>query len=193
MRNQTDLMRSILTNETAQRIIDFVAPVYGNSYVALWIYQSIGSIIGETYTIADQLKKETNPISSTLLIDMWEDHYMLERAPDLTIERRRERIANRNRMKGYCNPSKLTSIVSGALGGVKIEFNENTSKNKFQIIVLEEVESLVPAITMIDRVKPAHLIYDIFVEIRTGQKANIKAAVAMTYSERYTIKTESST
>ena len=35
MRYRTDLMESILTSEEAQKIIDFVTPIYGEAYVFL--------------------------------------------------------------------------------------------------------------------------------------------------------------
>ena len=46
MRYQTELMRSILTNETAQKIIDYISPIYGDSYVGLWLFQAIGTALG---------------------------------------------------------------------------------------------------------------------------------------------------
>ena len=46
MRNPTQLMRSILTDETAQKLIDYVSQVYGDSYVGLWIFQVIGAALG---------------------------------------------------------------------------------------------------------------------------------------------------
>ena len=44
MNHQTELMRSILKNQKAQEIIDYVSPIYGNSYVGLWIYEAIGTV-----------------------------------------------------------------------------------------------------------------------------------------------------
>lgn len=188
MRNQTDLMRSILTSNTAQRMIDFIAPVYGNSYVGLWILQAQGTILDFDCQLAEALRYETNPATATLLLDQWEDHYKLERGAGLTVEQRRARLVAKLQTRGACNPAKMAAAVSSALGGVDVEVTENVSKNKFRVTVLEEVESLEPAIKVIDRIKPAHLIYDIIVEIRAVPTADIKAAVAMTYAEMYTLQ-----
>ena len=72
MRYQTELMRSILTDETAQKIIDYVSPIYGDSYVGLWLFQAIGTVLGELRNIAEKLRHETTPATADLLLDYWE-------------------------------------------------------------------------------------------------------------------------
>lgn len=188
MRYQTDLMRSILTSKTAQRMIDFISPIYGNSYVGLWILQAQGTILDYDCQLAEELRHETNPATATLLLDMWEDHYKLERGTGLTVEQRRARLVEKMRVRGACNPAKMAAAVSTALGGVAVEVIENVSKNKFRVKVLEPVDSLEPAIKVIDRIKPAHLIYDILIEIRAVPTAGVKAAVAVTYAEMYSLQ-----
>ncbi len=190
MRNPTDLMNTILTNETAQKIIDYVAPIYGKSYVGLWLFQAIGTALDEVCKISMELKNETNPMTATMLLDYWEDHYNLERGSDLTTEQRRNRISAKIKSRGACNPKTLADAVSTALGGAPAEVIENTGKNKFDVIVTKEVDSLEPAIAVIERMKPAHLIYDIRVELRIIPTAAVKAAIAMTYAEEYSIKAE---
>lgn len=188
MRNPTELMRAILTDEMAQRMIDWVSPVYGNSYVGLWIFQAMGTVMGEVYTLAEALKQETNPATSTLLLDYWERHYKLEVAEGLTIEQRRANLLAKIQSRGSCNPAKLAAAVSAALGGVEVEITENVSKNKFLVIVRENVESTDPAIAVIERMKPAHLIYEIRVEVKTNPTADIKVATAVTYTEGYSLQ-----
>lgn len=187
MRNPTELMKTILTNETAQKIIDYVSPIYGNSYVGLWIFQAIGSVLDEVYKLSSELKHETNPMTATMLLDYWEDHYSIERGTGLTIEQRRNRILAKIKTKGSCNPAALAAAISAALGGAPVEIIEHSGKNKFDVIVTEAVDSLNPAIAVIERMKPAHLIYDIRVEIRIIPTATVKSAVAMTYAEAYSL------
>lgn len=188
MRYQTDLMRKILTTQTAQRMIDYISPIYGNSYVGLWILQAQGTILDADYSLAKVLKSETNPATATLLLDQWEDHYKVERGVGLTDVQRRARILAKMQTRGACNPAKLAAAVSAALDGAEVEVTENVSKNKFRVTVLQDVPSLEPAIKVIDRIKPAHLIYDIVIEIRAVPTADIKAAVAMTYAEMYSVQ-----
>lgn len=187
MRYQTDLMRSILTSKTAQRMIDFVSPIYGNSYVGLWLFQAQGTILDDDCNLAEALRYETNPATATLLLDQWEDHYKLERGVGLTVEQRRARLVAKLQTRGACNPAKMAAAVSAALDGAKVEVTENVSKNKFLVKILEEVGSFEPAIKVIERIKPAHLIYDIMIEIQAVPTADIKAATAITYAEMYTL------
>lgn len=77
MRQQTELMRSILTDETAQRIIDFVSPIYGDSYVGLWLFQAIGVALSDICAFAEQLRYETNACTADMLLDYWERQYGL--------------------------------------------------------------------------------------------------------------------
>ena len=187
MRNPTELMKTILTSETAQKMIDYVAPIYGNSYVGLWIFQAVGTVLDKVCKIGEDLKYETNPMTATMLLDYWEEHYKLEKGSGLTTEQRRDRIAAKIKTKGPCNPATLAAAVSASLGGAPVEIIENTGKNKFDVIVTSEVDSLEPAIAVIERMKPAHLIYEIRVELRVMPTAALKAAVAITYGEAYSL------
>ena len=53
---RTELMDEILKSQTAQRIIDFVAPIYGNGYVALWMFQAIGKPLDAIASFVDSLR-----------------------------------------------------------------------------------------------------------------------------------------
>lgn len=185
MRNPTELMRAILTNELAQKIIDYVSPIYGNSYVGLWIYQAIGTALSDVYKLGYDLKQETNPLTSTLLMDYWEAHYGLTKESSLTMEQRRNRIMAKVKSRGSCNPARLAEAVSVAMGGVKVDITENVGKNRFLVTIREDVETIEPAIAVIERMKPAHLIYDIHVELLATPTGSVKTAVAMTYAEKY--------
>ena len=183
MRYQTEMMRSILTNKTAQRMIDYISPIYGESYVGLWILQAIGTVMGEVYTMAENLRHETNPATAELLLDMWEDHYGIPRNNNLNTEQRRARIIAKTQSRAPSNPVRLASMVSTALGGVLVEITENIAKNTFLVIIREVVDSLSPAIDVVERMKPAHLIYEVRVTIQTTAETRVKTAVATTYHE----------
>ena len=191
MRKQTELMRAILTDKTAQRIIDFVAPVYGNSYVGLWIFQAIGIVFGEIYDICDQLRNETNASTADLLLDYWERRYGLPTDTTLTKEQRRALIVSRTQSRGPMNPAKLSAAVSAALGGVEVDITENVDVNTFRVNIREYVESIEPAVAVLERMKPAHLIYQIEVATRTITNAEIKVAiVAATQTKRYRVEVQ---
>lgn len=183
MRQPTELMRSILTDEMAKEIIDWVPPVYGDSYVGLWIFQTIGTLIGEIRNICEELMYETTPATATLLLDQWEDQYCLPRDSSLTVEQRRNRILQKRVSRGPCNPETLAIAVSNALGGIPVEIQENVGKNKFAVVFPSVVEDVTPAIPVLERMKPAHLIYDFLVGAQTAQTTKVGVGIAATQSE----------
>ena len=191
MKCQTDLMRRILTNEKAQEIIDYVSPIYGNSYVALWIYQAIGTALGEVCTIAEQLRNETTPATADLLLDLWERQYRLPADETLTTEQRRNRIIAKIQSRGSCTPARIRDAVSAALGGVPVEIIENVAKNTFKVNIREYVEDITPAVAVLERMKPAHLIYQMQVALQIVSPAEIKVAIAMTQAESYKVEVHS--
>lgn len=188
MRYRTELSQRILTSPTAQKIIDYVTPIYGESYVGLWMFQVIGLALDEVVNIASVLREETNPITSELLLDYWEDHYALARDSSLSTELRQARLLVKIRERGPCNPKRLANAVSVALGGVPVDITENVAKNTFMVNVREVVLDLTPAIAVLERRKPAHLIYKIQVATQTVSENDIKTAVAMTRSETYHVE-----
>lgn len=187
MRYQTELMRHILTNKKAQEIIDYVSPLYGNSYVGLWIFQAIGTVLDEICTIAEQLKYETNASTADLLLDLWERGHGLPTDTSLSKDQRRETLVAKIQSKGPANPARLSAAISAALGGVGVDITENVAKNTFLVNIREVVE-IAPAVAVIERLKPAHLIYQVRVATQTVAEADIKVAIAMTHAEQYKVE-----
>lgn len=183
MRQPTELMRSILTDEMAQKIIDWVPPVYGDSYVGLWIFQAIGTLLGEIRGICEALMYETSPATATLLLDQWENQYGLMRDSSLTIEQRQARIIQKRLTRGPCNPATLAMAVSNALGGIPVEILENVAKNTFAVVLAEVVSDVSPAVAVIERMKPAHLIYEFRVAAQTATVTKVGVGIAVTQSE----------
>ena len=188
MRYQTELMRSILTNETAQQIIDYVSPIYGDSYVGLWLFQAIGTALGEICEIAEQLRHETTPATADLLLDYWEKSYGIPTDHNMTAEQRQNRLLVRTQSHGPANPARLSAAVSAALGGVAVEIIENVEPNTFLVNIRESVESVAPAVAAIEPMKPAHLICKVRVASQIISKADMKVAIALTHSEKYRVE-----
>lgn len=191
MRNQTELMKSILTDEKAQEMIEYVSPIYGNSYVGLWIFQALGSVLGELYSIVEKLRYEVNPSTAELMLDYWEKHYKIPTDTTLTIEQRQLRLASKIRSRGPCSPSKLADAVSAALGGAKVEITENVAKNTFLVNVRDVISDLTPAVAVLERMKPAHLIYQMQVATQMVADAELKVAIAMTHAEMNSVDVQS--
>lgn len=190
MRYQTELMRRILTNEKAQEIIDYVSPIYGDSYVGLWIFQAIGTVLGEVCAIAEQLRNETNPTTADLLLDYWEREYGVITDTSLTKEQRRAKVTARAQGQGPGNVARLRDAVSAALGGVAVEIDENVAQNTFLVTIRETIESITPAVAVIERMKPAHLVYQVRVATKTITDADLKIAIALTHTEQYKVEVQ---
>lgn len=183
MRQTTDLMRAILTDEMAKEIIDWVPPVYCDSYVGLWIIQTIGALIGEIRGICEALMYETSPATATLLLDQWEEQYGLVRDSSMSADQRRARIIQKRLARGPCNPATLAMAVSSALGGVRVEIQENVSKNTFAVVLAEVVDDVAPAVAVLERMKPAHLIYEFRMAAESAPTARVGVGIAVTQSE----------
>lgn len=183
MRYRTELMEKILTSEKAQEMIDFVSPIYGNSYVALWIFQAVGTILDEVYSIAERLRYEANPSTSELLLSYWEKHYKIPIDNSLITQQRQLRLSSKIQSRGPCNPQKLAAAVSVALGGAKVEITENVAKNTFLVNIRDVVYDPTPAVAVLERMKPAHLIYQMQVATQMVADADLKVAIAMTHAE----------
>lgn len=191
MKQQTEMMRRILQNEVAQRIIDYVSPIYGESYVALWIFEVIGIVLSEAAGLAEKLRFETNPITTELLMDQWEDQYGLYRDSSLTMEQRRARLLDKIRYRAPANPKRLAAAMATVLG-VPVDITERVAKNTFQVDILDAVgdfRKLMRAIEVLEAKKPAHLIYKVAQNSRVDESV-VKLALATVQAESYQLELE---
>ena len=191
MRYQTELMRDILTSEKAQEMIDYISPKYGRSYVGLWFFQAIGTIMGEVYSIADALRYETTPATADLLLEYWEKHYGIPIDPSLTKDQRRLRLVAKTQSRGPCNPARLEKAISAALGGAKVEITEHVAKNTFLVNIRDVVYDITPAVAVLERMKPAHLVYQIRIVAQMVAETDLKVAIALTHAEMNRVEVQS--
>lgn len=192
MRYKTELMEQILTNEKAQEIIDYVSQIYGESYVGLWIFQAIGSVLGPVCDLSEQLRYEGNPATSVLLLGYWEREYALEYDPTLTTAQRQNRIVDLIKSRGACTPAKMGDAIAAALGlsSEDVEIVENVSTNKFRVSIKAAVRSLAPAEAVIQRMKPAHLIYEIVGIEKASAQTTAQVGAAITYGIQYNVEVQ---
>lgn len=190
MNYRTSLMEQILTSPTAQKMIDYVSPIYGESYVGLWLIQVIGLILDKPVDYADALMHEANPTTSVLLLDMWEQHYALPKNSSLTTEQRQARLAAKLMSRGPCNPARLAAAVSSAIGGIEVRIRENIAPNTFKVEIQEPIPSIVPVVGVLEKKKPAHLVYVIQTVHEVVGEAEVQAAIALTHAETYTLEVQ---
>jgi hypothetical protein len=184
------MMTAILTSPTAQKIIDYVSPVYGESYVGLWLFQAIGTVFDDVVGYSEALRTETNPITSVLLLDLWEKHYELPTDSSLTTEQRQARLAAKLRSRGPCNPARLAAACSSAIGGIEVRIIENVAPNTIRVEIQEPIPSINPVVAVLEKKLPAHLVYQIQVCTQTVAETEIKLAIAMTRAETYHVEVQ---
>lgn len=156
MRYQTELMRAILTSETAREIIDWVSQLYGDSYVGLWVFQVLGLVLGEVRAMTEQLRKEVQPVTAEQLLDLWEESYGLTPDPTMSIRQRQARLAMRRLSRGAASPARLEQATQAATG-YRAVVTENTDPYTFTIgIFCDEVMDLEEVAEKLRWIKPAH-------------------------------------
>lgn len=157
---RTEWMDKILQSEAAKRIIDYVSDVYGESYVGLWLFQVIGTAIDEVNLIVMGLYDEIFSETAEKLLPYWEKEYGIISDDTLTLEERRANIKAKMQMMAPINPAKLENILSDTVGK-KVMITEVSGSNKIIIDVIGYVDDLTGMKEIIERLKPAHVIYEI--------------------------------
>lgn len=161
----TELMQNIVTSPEALKALGRVSPIYGNGYVALWLYQAIGLQMDEVRQWAEEIALQTNPQTATWSIPMWEESLGVVSEPTWTLERRRQNVMNKKLVRAPMNPAKLAKLVTVS-AGANAKIKEYTGKNHFTVYI-SSVPSMVNEELVrkdLDRTKPSHLIYTITYE-----------------------------
>lgn len=156
---RTEMMDRILTSESARRMIDYVSPIYGKSYVGLWLFNIIGLEVDELKKICDELYDQVHVNTATWSLPMWEKEYGITSKEEQTIEQRRERILQMQK-KSAMNPSKLEKLIE-SITGVDTDVIENTNKNTFLVRLKGQIDNLDYVKEQINLVKPAHILCSI--------------------------------
>lgn len=191
---RTELINQIITSPEAERILDFVSPIYGNSYVGLWLFEVIGRELDDMYHWSVGFEDQTVPDRATWSLPYWEEEYGVISDPNDTIEARRAAVIQKMMYRGPMNPKKLASIVAVS-AGVDTDIEENTGKNRFSVVLRDlpinrmdgAVKSVAAARRTVDNAKPAHLIYDLRIEKQIEVEHPVKVAFAMSENKRYNI------
>ena len=187
MTYKTELMEEILTSEQAQLFIDKMAPIYGNAYTVLWILQSIGVVLDELMTYPEEIKKQVIPQTATWTLKYWENEYGLPTDETKTIEERQQILLNRIKANTRNNPKALSNLIENETG-FKTEIIENVSKNKFKVRTYGYLLDDTVIRNIIERRKPAHLIYELMLGESIDLTFNTYRNVVVLESEKYEVE-----
>lgn len=170
---KTDLMVQILKSFTAKKMVDYVSKIYGESYYGLWLFQIMGVEIDEVKQFAEGLYDEIFIQTATWTLLYWENAFGIVSDPNMSDKQRREQLISTVK-KQAMNPWNMkTSIES--LSGCKTEIIEHTGKNRFSVNVYGTVTNTDEITDLINKLKPAHLLYDIVYILENNGKLKIGA------------------
>lgn len=190
MQNRTRMMEKILKSPEAQKIIDFVSPVYGEAYAGLSLFNAIGTALDELDVFPEWLKDQIalQTVSDEWALNYWEEQYKIYPEKDWDFETRRKNLMEKMGNHFY-SPRKIENVLS-AMTGYNVELKENTGKNKFDVLIRGFVKDLTNAKAFVDKVKPAHLVYDIKVSELIEANLQIYLGIGVSQHEHYEIEVQ---
>jgi len=164
MKYTSPLIKEILKSESAKRALDRISPIYMDSKIGLWMLESIGTELDELRNLTQDMTTQILPQTTTWAIDYWEKEYGISVNKDLPLEQiRRPRLLNKIRARAPMNPQKLVSLIKTEINNqsIPIEITENVHKNTFRIMITPGSfhTDWKQVFKLVDRVKPAHVIY----------------------------------
>lgn len=187
----TDMMQRILKSEMGQKIVNEVAPVYGEAYVALWLFEVIGRALDDMEFWTEEYRQQIVPQTATWSLSLWEIRYGLPVDETLSVEQRRKKIITR-KSTGHTpmNAVRLAEIISAA-AGVNVRIEEFTGQNQFTVWINGVPSNIDETYvrSVIDKTKQAHMIYDLKYEISAGDGRIYTAGVIQSYKEVHMIHT----
>lgn len=187
MSYRTDMVEEILTSEEGKRIMQMLSPIYGHSYVGLWMLQIIGMQLDKMSNWTAEAALQVTPQTATWTLDFWEQEYGIVPNASWTVEERRQNLMANMKFVAPMNPSKLEEIAS-TVSGVPVDVIENTGKNTFTVLVRQYTDAYDRIKEVIDRAKPAHLIYVIKIAYLVLAEIKVYTGIGVSTCERFKLK-----
>lgn len=162
MKYTSPLMKEILQSPKAQKIIDYVSPIYEDAYIGLWIFEVIGRELDWMAHYCVEYGYQVVPNTATWALKYYEQMYGIQTDESLPLEIRRANILSRTQDRAPLNPKKLAKIASLAANNAPVEVIEITGKHRFILSVTDIYDKkLIKTVrSVVDERKPAHLYYD---------------------------------
>lgn len=182
---QTDLMLEILKSSSAQRMIDYVTPLYGASYYGLWLFEIMGLEIDKVKDFVEDMYNELFPETATWSISHWEKAFGISGTEGMSQEQRRQQIRLK-RQKIPMNPARMKRILEG-IAGVGVTVTEHAAKNMLLVTLLGTVDNLDDIKKLVEEIKPAHLTCEIKTSEALVQDAEIAYRILESEQETETI------
>lgn len=151
----------ILNSRTGRQMLDWVSPIYDNSYVGLWMFEAIGREYDKLWAIVDSLPDQLFPQTVTWAIELWERRYGITPIPGQNLASRRAAIIYRQINHPPMSPYRLETIIL-SMTGYPCYVEDWVSPYTFGIKFTARTKELSKQVLReIRRLKPSHLSYEI--------------------------------
>lgn len=194
MSYRTDMVEQILTSEEGQTILEYLSPIYGQSYAGLWLLQVIGMQLDKANRWSAELALQVTPETATWTIELWEKEYGIVQNPTLTIEQRRAQVMAKIMERLAVTPYRIEQMIQGVYG-VPCEVRENTdgvntSANEFLVVIRKWIdnETVENIRNLVTNIKPAHLIFSIAIIPLVEATDNLHIGVGTTMKQTFEVR-----
>ena len=161
-----DLRYIILTSELGNQMLDTVAPIYDQSKLTLYTFESFAETLEkETAFIKGDFISQMFPQTVTWGISLWEGEYGITPDVSKTLEQRRQYLMGAMYKHSPITPRRIKDIVY-AVTGITSDVEEHTAPNTVTISLQGYVSNLNPLKSELDAKLPAHLNYVIYMADR---------------------------
>lgn len=146
------------TSGTAIRMMQRVSPIYGNSYVAKWLFQVMGIEMGEARQYYEELRAQAFPETATWGLTYWEQRYGIATDETISLNDRRQKIVARRGLRAPMNPARLERFINDMCGRT-VTVEEDPANYTFTVTIMEGSTpvNLDDIVKKLKRVKPSHL------------------------------------
>lgn len=157
----SDLREEILNNELGGNMLDMVSPVYDRSKLALYLFQMFGIVLQKEYDfiIYDYIEQVFMQ-TATWGLDQWEEQYNIIPDPSWDMDKRRANLIATLQYTAPITPIKIADRIAG-LVGIPTDVAESDVSNTIDILIKGYIRDFTATRQLIDRILPAHLIYDL--------------------------------
>lgn len=151
----------ILTTQAADKMLGMISPIYDESYVGLWIMEVIGREYQRLADVVSELPDQMQPETATWLLELWEQRYGITPPEGSTIERRRELLLAKIRIRDVSNEAGLEEALS-QFADTPVRIDGRIGDYTFGVYVEAINHPKMAAIAaQINRLKPAHMSYEL--------------------------------
>lgn len=142
---------------TGNRMLKRVSPIYGNSYVAKWLYEVMGMEFDEAKKHILEMREQLFTSTVTWGIEYQEHKYSIVPDNNLTLDERRLRLYRKRVGKSPISPWKIENYARNAWN-MSIDIDETYANGIFLILINEDDDNnLRKMLRDLREMKPSHL------------------------------------